>query len=135
MNADFAKSWDKHKDELENYFRATPQSNYDSYEKLVIALLNNVINVDREPAWNDFNIERVYQINDGDYQGTLVFLAPENCYQPDQYFYTKVWYGSCSVCDTLQSIQSENYGAYPTDSQVNGYMYICLYMLQQADII
>ena len=135
MNADFVKSWDRNKDKLENYFRTTPQSNYDSYKKLVIALLNKVINVDRDPDWNDFNTERIHVINDGDYQGTLVFLVPESRYQPDSYFYTKVWYGSCSVCDTLQSIQSENYEEYPTDSQVESYMTLCLHMLQQADII
>lgn len=133
MNADFVKSWDKHKDELENYFRTTPQCDYDSYKKLVIALLNKVINVDLD--WDEFNTEKVHEIDDGNYQGTLVFLVPESRYQPDRYFYTMVWYGSCSYCDTLQSIQSENLGGYPTDDQVKDYMALCLNMLQQADVI
>lgn len=133
MNADFVKSWDKHKNELENYFRTTQQCDYDSYEKLVVALLNKVINVDLK--WSSFNTEKICEIDDGDYQGTLLFLAPENCYQPNAYFYTKVWYGSCTVCDTLQHIQSENPGGYPTDDQVKDYMSLCLNMLQQADII
>ena len=47
---------------------------------------------------------RVHVINDGDYQGTLVFIIAEQGYQPSGYYYTSVYYGSCSYCDTLQGV-------------------------------
>lgn len=49
--------------------------------------------------------ERIHQIDDGDYQGTLIFVIGAGGYQPSRYWYVKVGYGSCSGCDTLQAIR------------------------------
>ena len=51
--------------------------------------------------------EMLKEIDDGDYQGTLLYLIPEDTYQPNssEYLMTFVEYGSCSGCDTLQGIQ------------------------------
>lgn len=41
--------------------------------------------------------------NIGDYQGDLVYLLKNE----DQYGFTVVGYGSCSVCDSLQACEDE----------------------------
>lgn len=46
---------------------------------------------------------RIHQIDDGDYQGTYVFVVATAGYQPYVYYATLVSYGSCSGCDTLQA--------------------------------
>lgn len=47
--------------------------------------------------------DTIHVIDDGDYQGTYLFLIPEKTYQPHDYYLIKVWYGSCSGCDTFQA--------------------------------
>ena len=49
------------------------------------------------------DFERITVIDDGDYQGTLVFVVASKGYQPSNYWATQVDYGSCSGCDTFQS--------------------------------
>jgi hypothetical protein len=49
---------------------------------------------------------------------------------------TEVGYGSCTVCDTLQSIQWDDYDyedpdKEPTEGQVKDYMTLCLHLIQQ----
>lgn len=54
----------------------------------------------------ELDTTEITEIDGGDYQGTLLFLVPFNTYQPsyNEYLMTYVYYGSCSYCDTLQSI-------------------------------
>ena len=56
---------------------------------------------------NEWDANKIKEIDDGDYQGTLLYLIPEDTYQPNsaEYLMTFVEYGSCSGCDTLQGIQ------------------------------
>ena len=49
-------------------------------------------------------------------------------YQPRDYWYVMVYYGSCSGCDTLQAICG--YTDKVTDSQVADYMTLALHILQ-----
>jgi hypothetical protein len=74
--------------------------------------------------------ETLHCIDDGDYQGTLLFLIPEDTYQPDNYYYVKVEYGSCSGCDTLESIRDYDSDT-PNDEQVKDYMTLCLHIIQK----
>lgn len=55
----------------------------------------------------DLDKDRIHEIDDGEYQGTLAYLIAKKGYQPDGYWFTKVYYGSCSGCDTLQAILDE----------------------------
>lgn len=54
--------------------------------------------------------ERIHEIDDGEYQRTLLFVIPADEYQPWNYWYVKVCYGSCSGCDTLMAILDGDYG-------------------------
>lgn len=55
----------------------------------------------------EWDAENITVVDNGDYQGTQLFLIPRDTYQPSEseYLMTYVGYGSCSGCDTLQAIQ------------------------------
>lgn len=57
------------------------------------------------------NLDRITGIDDGNYQGTLLYMIPFDKYQPSahEYFLTNIYYGSCSGCDALQHAQSLHY--------------------------
>jgi hypothetical protein len=118
----FVQIWDQRKNEIEEYFKNNHPSGYEDIVKQVIKILNN--------DYGDPNHEKIHTIDDGDYQGTLLFIIPENNYQPSRYWSVYVSYGSCSGCDTLQSIQDYDDGP-PTESQTKGYMTLALHVLQE----
>lgn len=80
-----------------------------------IDILKQVINLCLNPKYVDTLYEldenKVTEIDNGDYQGTLIYLIPRNCYQPmvSDYVYTSVFYGSCSGCDALLAAQDWGY--------------------------
>lgn len=72
-------------------------------------------------------------IDNGDYQGTQIFIIPSNTYQPsvEDYVYTNTYYGSCSGCDTLQAISNYEEG-FPDEEQIKDYMELSLHLLQKC---
>lgn len=125
----FIERWEKYKGNLENYFRNTRQEKYDTYSEIVKALFEKVINVEGEI----FDLNKMKIIDDGDYQGTQIFIIPLDTYQPDasEYVITNTYYGSCSGCDTLQSISYYDDGL-PTEEQIKDYMKLALHLLQKC---
>jgi cyanate lyase len=78
---------------------------------------------------SDLDEERIHEINDGGYDGTLVYVIPEADYIPRDYWYVKVAYGSCRFCDTLQDIVAG--GDWPEGvTQVDAYMTLALHIVQ-----
>lgn len=128
------KKWEKNKDKLEDAIRNDKDINSCSYETLVQLVVKHILNDEDNKwmsrTWDDKNIT---VIDDGDYQGTKLFLIPTKNYQPGPYDYLMTYadYGSCSVCDTLEGIQSDHYGEKPTDEQVSDYMLLCLHLVQR----
>lgn len=123
----FIDKWNDNKSTLENYYRTHEQKEYDTYEKIIKLIFELIINDDEE----DFNIKRLTVIDNGDYQGTQLFIIPRNVYQPDvtDYVYTHNYYGSCSGCDTLLSIS--NYSEdLPTKNQIKDYMLLSLNLIE-----
>lgn len=106
MIKEFCLAWEKNKDKLEEYFRKTRQEEYGNYEDLVKLLFDIVINPSIECDHYRLDTENILVIDDGDYQGTQVFILHRDQYQPsvEDYVYTNTYYGSCSGCDTLLSI-------------------------------
>ena len=135
MIKEFVEKWDKHKKDLENYFRTTPQIEYQDYIDIVKALFFEVINAGNIHGGNDFDINNIVVIDDGEYQGNQIFILHKNNYQPsvddNDYVYTNTYYGSCSGCDTLQSISGYTDGL-PTEEQVKDYMQLALNLLQKC---
>ena len=108
------EKWDKNKDLLRSALNNNKLLNhvlnrndddpleYLEYKDLVKLTVMFILNDKNE--WNE---NKIKEIDDGDYQGTLLYLIPEDTYQPNssEYLMTFVEYGSCSACDTLQTIQ------------------------------
>jgi hypothetical protein len=129
----FVEKWNRYKENLENYFRNTKQEEYQDYEDIVKALFKNVINQGETDHWNKFNIEEMTLIDDGDYQGTQIFIIPLDTYQPniEDYVVTNTYYGSCSGCDTLLAINEFSSGL-PSEEQIHDYMMLALHLLQKC---
>lgn len=132
MIKEFCLAWEKNKDKLKKYLRTTPQGNYSSYEALVKLIFKIVINPD-ERIYERYDTKNIVSIDDGDHQGTLIFILHRDAYQPDlsDYVFTSVDYGSCSGCDTLLFI-SEYEDGLPSDEQVEDYMTLCLHLLEHC---
>lgn len=118
------KKWDANKEYLEQKLKTDTSLNSCDYPYLVKLVVDNIFNIgDNYILWDSENITVV---DNGDYQGTLLFLIPAKTYQPSEHEYlmTYAGYGSCSGCDTLLGIQE--YGdKCPSDNQVRDYMTLC----------
>lgn len=96
---------------------------YPHYEDLLRAALKVTLTDD----FDEPDLHRIHEINDGDYQGTLVFVVGARGYQPYKYWITKVSYGSCSGCDALQDALG-----YSEESRNDEALYsLALHMMQQ----
>ena len=111
------------KADLQAAFSASHPEDYQAVVKAVVSVLNN------PDDYESIDPERIHKIDDGDYQGTLVFGIACTGYQPTSYWYVKVSYGSCGACDTLEAIRG--YGDdKPTAEQVRNYMTLALHIVQ-----
>jgi hypothetical protein len=131
----FVKQWDKNKNKLIEFLSTQNENEFD-YEFLVKALINNVINDEDALYAENLDSDALTVIDNGHYQGTLLFVVPVDTYQPseDEYYFTVVGYGSCSGCDTLQSIKDYHYedeDTKPSKENVDEYMTLCLHLLQR----
>lgn len=123
------EKWWKNKKKLENVYRTGTTWNSCTYLDIVKETINTILNDNDEyPKWD---IEHITQIDNGDYQGTYLYLIPENTYQPsaDEYLMTYVYYGSCSGCDTLQAIQDWR-GNLLNEEQIKEFMTLSLHLLE-----
>lgn len=132
MITEIIKQWDERKHLLEQYFSQTDQDEYSSYADIVKKIFEYVIISSNEYSNTGFDIKKMRVIDDGNYQGTQIFIIPKDTYQPDMddYIMTHTYYGSCSGCDTLQSICSYDDGL-PTEEQVKEYMTLALHLIQK----
>lgn len=127
MIKEFVDIWDRRKNEIEEVFKTKHPSGYDGIVKQVITLLGS----DESLEYGDKpDPKRIHIIDDGDYQGTLLFVVGANNYQPCVYWYVFVSYGSCSGCDTFQAIRDNDYGDIPNEQQVKDYMTLALHVVQ-----
>lgn len=132
MIAEIIQKWEENKLKLEEYFKTTKQEEYQSYESIVRKIFEICINVS-DSKYNNFNLEKLHVIDDGDYQGTQIFIVPKDTYQPsaEDYIITDTYYGSCSGCDTLLSICSYRDEVVPNDEQLKEYMTLALHLVQK----
>lgn len=118
------EKWNNYKDVLEAALRTDDTLYNCDYGYLVGLVVKHILNngVD-DYRWSE---DGITVIDDGDYQGTLLFLIPQKTYQPSEYEYlmTYIGYGSCSVCDYLQSIQPWEKRTL-NDNEVGYYMSLC----------
>jgi hypothetical protein len=120
------EKWDKNKKKLEDVLREDTALNSCDYDYLVKLVVENILNDETNDYGDTWDSKNITTVDNGDYQGTQLFLIPLKTYQPSEYEYlmTYVGYGSCSGCDTLQAIQCW-YDKKPTEEQVKDFMNLC----------
>lgn len=132
--------WDKNKNKLEEDIKKNiKEYNEYTYKDLVKKVVELILN-DEDNDWDDkWDAENITEIDNGDYQGTLLYMIPLKTYQPSEYEYlmTYVGYGSCSGCDTLQNIQMGYYNNEDEEEKqkeinrfIKDMMKLCLDLLQ-----
>ena len=104
MIEEFTKRWFERNHLVREQFEKEIPDSYKDIVKAVVTMLHD------EEKYESIDPERIHEIDDGDYQGTLLYVIGETSYQPDTYWYVKVGYGSCSGCDTLEAITSGEWG-------------------------
>jgi hypothetical protein len=120
----FVKVWDDHKQQLRHKYEQQHPDDYNSIVKDLVTLL-----AEHGDTYSYPDPERITQIDHGHYQGTLLFVVAAGGYQPSTFWATKVDYGSCSGCDTLEAITCYSTDP-PTEKQTNDYMTLALHLLQ-----
>lgn len=130
MIEEFVKAWDERKGEIEAKFRQKEPYQYKDIVQAVVSILDDT------KTYGAPNANNIHEINDGDYQGTLLYIIPEDTYQPHNYWYVRVWYGSCSGCDTLEAIREsipwrDGEEDSQKDNRIKDYMTLALHIIQQ----
>lgn len=131
MIQEMVKQWEENKHKLEEYFKTTRQEEYSSsYEEIVRKVFE--LCLPKADDYYGFNLSKMTIVDDGDYQGTQIFIIPKDKYQPSvsDYITTNTDYGSCSGCDTLQGICRYR-DELPTEQQVKEYMTLALHLVQK----
>lgn len=123
MIKSFVDSFMKNKDAIRECFSEKHPESYQDIVRIVISFMNS-------GEYDQPDADRIHIIDDGAYQGTLVFVIGSRGYQPDTYWYVMVAYGSCSGCDTFQAINDYCDDGKPTEQQVNDYMTLALHIVQ-----
>lgn len=100
---------------------------FDDYKSLVKKVIEIISDKD---TYEDPDPNRVHEIDDGDYQGTYIYLIAAKGYQPSDYWLVDVSYGSCSGCDTLQSTRGYSEDP-PTEEQRDKYWTLMLHVVQK----
>lgn len=124
--------WNEKKGVLESWLQEKhPESYEDLFTKLIALVLNETV----EGRYTHAVIDptSITVLNHGSYQGTQIFLMALTTYQPDadDYLWMDNYYGSCSGCDALQSIQAFKWTEKPDEEQVEAYMLLALQMVQR----
>ena len=123
--------WDKNQDKLREALAKDAELYHCGYTYIVKLVVQHILN---DGVTNEHDMKwsmDITEIDDGNYQGTLLYLIPANTYQPSasEYLMTHVYYGSCSVCDTLQRIQADfnwmRKVVLPNEEQINDFMTLC----------
>ena len=128
MEKDIVKAFELSKSKIRNKLKNTKQNKYSEYKKLLCICLDK-INLNLK---DKLDTKKIEEIDFGDYQGTYIYVFPVKTYQPtlEETFYTSVSYGSCSGCDTIQSIHNYNDDDIPNERQLDEYIELCLHLIQ-----
>jgi hypothetical protein len=119
----FVTKWEDRKDVLRQQFAAAHPDSYQAIVKEVAKLMAS------DNEYDSPDPENIKELDFGHYQGSLVYVIPAGGYQPSDFWYVIVGYGSCSGCDTLEAIRGYSDDA-PTPEQVGEYMTLALHIVQ-----
>ena len=132
--------FNKNKSVLREMFQKVLEQNeyirYDRVVKILVKFLSHG-NMTYNPYGGEFRSYeldpgRITEIDHGEYQGTLIYVIGEPGYQPSNYVVTKVDYGSCSGCDTLDRILEDTDNQ---EQQLNDLLILCLHIIQHMKLV
>lgn len=131
------EQWEKNKHKLEKHIGENMWMwNGFSYNEIVGMVVEYIFNDDESDDNEEYDSSKITEINNGDWQGTMLYIIPRKTYQPSEYDYlmTFVGYGSCSGCDTLQSIQfwDKEELIKQKEQFVKDMIFLCLHLLQNT---
>ena len=94
MIQELVKQWEENKHKHEEYFKTTKQEEYSSSYKQIVTKVFELCLL-KANDYSGFNLSKMTVIDDGDYQGTQIFIVPKNLYQPsiEDYLITHNYYG------------------------------------------
>lgn len=121
MIKEFVEKFEENKEVLRKDFLSKHPSCYQDIVESVVKILKGAYICESPDP------DRIHQIDDGDYQGTLLYLIASSGYQPSVYWYVFVSYGSCSGCDTLESIRDDSADK---ETQIDDLMTLALHIVQ-----
>lgn len=122
MIQEFVDRFIPEKDGLIQKYTLTEPDCYDDLVKDVVEIITS------EEKYSDPDPDRITVIDHGDYQGDRLFIIAGKGYQPDNYWYVSVAYGSCGGCDTFEAIG--DYGRDSAIQKANDYWTLALHILQ-----
>ena len=119
--------WNKNRERLEEVLSKDTKLNNCEYEYLVKLVVDHILNDEDCGYGEKWDSSEITVVDNGNYQGTQLFIIPAKTYQPSEYEYlmTYVSYGSCSGCDTLLGIQDWSDKEPPADTQLKDSMVLC----------
>lgn len=125
MIKEIIMQWEANKHKLENWFRTSKRSMCRNYSDIVKAIFTYVI--------EDYSPDEIHVIDDGDWQGTQLFLIHRDTYQPEvkDYLITDTYYGSCAGCDALKNIIDRGERDDINEEQVKELMTLALHLVQK----
>ena len=119
MINDFVQAWGVNNKKLLKSFETKIPEDYSEVVKRLIEVVINPYLTQHESRGLD--IDKITIVDDGDYQGTILYIIPFEAYEPtiDDYVVTYIYYGSCSFCDTFEGIiDYNNLWSNPTKEQI-----------------
>ena len=129
MDINIINKWDAIRERLRKYY----EEHISVYRECdYVDVVKTVVKVIVKDKYTSYNYENITVVGDGNWQGTQLFIIPENIYQPgpEEYLVTYEYYGSCSGCDTLMAIQVES-----GEELVDGLMTMSLHLIQKMKFI
>ena len=128
MNQRFVDVFMEQKPAIREAFSKSPPGDYSELVETVIGAIHGGLELSNRGFDVRPDPKRIHKIDDGDYQGTLVYVIGSTGYQPSTYWYVKVSYGSCSGCDTLKAVLDDH--ASGSDQQLDELMTLALHVVQ-----
>lgn len=129
MISEFMSVWEQKSPELLKKYSLEHPGSYSSIVKDAVTLLCDQDN----PIYAQMDAipdpERITMIDHGDWQGTQLFVIGGTGYQPSDYWFVKMSYGSCSCCDWLEGVRDFSDGP-PTESQAQEYLTMAAHVVQ-----
>lgn len=116
-------------DKLHQYWLEDNPGSYEALVKDVFQMINENWIDDTKLVKPDY--ENLVELDHGHYQGTKVFMIPFDHYQPNDYYMTKIFYGSCSHCDTFEGILDED----SNEVRVKDFLTMALHIIQSTKVV